>query len=366
MTSFSHTLFLNDGYILVIAEVSANHGQDFDRAVEMIRTAKNCGADAVKFQAYTPDTMTINCGSKYFQMEHPQWGGQTLYQLYKTAYTPWEWFKQLKQVADDLGIIFLCTAFDKSSVEMLEEIDICAHKIASFELVDLPLIAYAAKTGKPLIISTGMGDISEIQDAVDTARQAEAESVTLLKCVSSYPAKAEEMNLRTIQDMKKRFNCPVGLSDHSIGIAVSICGVSLGADVIEKHFTLSREDNTPDSFFSINPTELKALVDNIRIAEKAVGKVHYGLTTEEEKNKVFRRSLFVVEDIKAGQEFSEENLRSIRPGYGMEPKFINEIIGKKAACDIECATPLHRDMVDFRGDNDDAIENCECETGADS
>jgi N-acetylneuraminate synthase len=228
---------------------------------------------------------------------------------------------------------------------MLEGLDICAHKISSFELVDLPLIAYTAKTGKSLVISTGMGDISEIRDAVDTARRAGAEDIILLKCVSSYPAKAEDMNLRTIQDMKEQFNCPVGLSDHSLGIGASVCAVALGADVIEKHFTLSRQDNTPDSFFSIEPAELKSLVENIRVAEKAIGSVHYGITAEEERNRIFRRSLFVVEDIKAGQEFSEDNVRSIRPGYGLAPKFIDEVIGKTAGRDIDKGTPFSWELV---------------------
>jgi pseudaminic acid synthase len=331
--------------VFVIAEVSANHGQCFETAVEMIKAAKDCGADAVKFQAYTPESMTIDCKSKCFQVDHPKWGGQSLYELYEKAYTPWEWFKDLKRTADELDIIFLCTAFDKTSVDMLEELDICAHKIASFELVDLPLIAHAAKTGKPLIISTGMGGIDEIADAVDTARRAGAGDVTLLKCVSSYPAKPEEMNLKTIEDMKTRFNCSVGLSDHSLGIASSICAAALGAEVIEKHFTLSRQDDTPDSFFSIEPAELKELVENIRIAEKAIGGVHYGVTGDEENNRIFRRSLFAVENIMAGQEFSQDNIRSIRPGYGLSPKFIDDVIGKTAVCDIEKGTPLSRDLI---------------------
>ncbi len=343
--SFRDNAVAEDTSVFIIAEVSANHGQCFETAVDMIKAAAQCGADAVKFQAYTPDSMTINAGNKYFQVDHPQWGGQSLYELYEKAYTPWEWFKDLKQTADDLGIVFLCTVFDKTSVDMLEELDICAHKIASFELIDLPLIAHAAKTSKPLIISTGMGDIDEIQEAVDTARRAGAEDITLLKCVSSYPAKPEEMNLKTIEDMKTRFNCSVGFSDHSLGIASSICAVALGAEVIEKHFTLSRRDDTPDGFFSIEPAELKALIKNIRIAEKAVGTIHYGVTTEEESNRVFRRSLFVVEDVRAGQEFSEDNIRSIRPGYGLSPKFIDDVIGKTAVCDIEKGTPLTQDLI---------------------
>jgi len=331
--------------VFIIAEVSANHGQDFDRAVELVRKAKECGADAVKFQAYTPDTLTIDADNEYFRIKHPQWGGQTLYELYKKAYTPWEWFKELKKIAEDTGIIFLCTAFDKTSVDMLEELDICAHKIASFELVDLPLIEYAAKKGKPLIMSTGMTDIDEIREAVDTAKKSGAEEIILLKCVSSYPAEPQEMNLRTIPDMKDRFNCPVGLSDHSLGIGASVCAVVLGAAIIEKHFTLSRKTKTPDSFFSLEPQELMDLVGNIRIAEKALGKVHYGLTNEEKKCSVFRRSLFVVKDVKAGEKVSNENIRSIRPGYGLPTKYIEKVIGRTFKKDLSKGTPLNWDLI---------------------
>jgi pseudaminic acid synthase len=331
--------------VFIIAEISANHRQSFDTAVELVRKAKECGADAVKFQAYTPDTLTIDADNKYFRIEHPQWGGQTLYELYKKAYTPWEWFKELKKIAEDTGIIFLCTAFDKTSVDMLEELDICAHKIASFELVDLPLIEYAAKKGKPLIISTGMADIDEIREAVDTAKKSGAEEIILLKCVSSYPAEPQEMNLRTIPDMKDRFNCPVGLSDHSLGIGASVCAVVLGAAVIEKHFTLSRGIKTPDGFFSIEPHELKDLIDNIRIAEKAIGKVHYGLTEEEKKIAIFRRSLFVVKDVKAGEKVSNENIRSIRPGCGLPTKYIEKVIGRTFKKDLSKGTPLKWDLI---------------------
>ncbi len=331
--------------VFIIAEISANHGQDFNRAVSLIKKAKECGADAVKFQAYTPDTMTINADNKYFRINHPQWGGQTLYELYKKAYTPWEWFPQLKQAADESGIIFLCTAFDKTSVDMLERLDICAHKIASFELVDLPLIEYAAKTGKALIMSTGMAGIDEIQEAVDTARKSGAEEIILLKCVSSYPAEPQEMNLRTIPDMKDRFNCPVGLSDHSLGIGAPVCAAALGAAVIEKHFTLSRKDKTPDSFFSLEPGELKDLVDSIRIAEKALGEVHYGLSEEEKKIAIFRRSLFVVKDVKAGDKVSEENVKSIRPGHGLHTRHIVEITGRSFKKDVARGCPLTWEMI---------------------
>ena len=331
--------------VFIIAEVSANHGQDFNRAVSLIKKAKECGVDAVKFQAYTPDTLTIDVDNKYFRIDHHEWGGQTLYELYKKAYTPWKWFKELKKIAEDTGIIFLCTAFDKTSVDMLEELDICTHKIASFELVDLPLIEYAAKTGKPLIMSTGMADMDEIQEAVDTAKKSGAEDIILLKCVSSYPAEPQEMNLKTIPDMKDRFKCPVGLSDHSLGIGAPVCAVALGAAVIEKHFILSRDIKTPDSFFSIEPHELKDLVDNIRIAEKVLGKVHYGLTDEEKKSMIFRRSLFVVKDVKTGEKVSNENIRSIRPGCGLHTRHTSEVIGRVFTKDVHSGTPLSWDMI---------------------
>ncbi|MBW7989191.1 MAG: pseudaminic acid synthase [Planctomycetes bacterium] len=336
----------SDSSILIVAEISANHRQDFDCAVEMIRAAKDCGANAVKFQAYTADTMTINSDKDCFVIDHPEWGGQTLYELYKKAYTPWEWFPELKKLADDLGLIFLCSAFDPSSIDMLEKLDICAHKIASFELVDLPLIEYAAQTGKPLIISTGMGSIEEIQDAVDAAKSAGAKEVILLKCVSGYPAKPEEMNLATIPNMRERFNCPVGLSDHSLGIVAAVSSVAFGACVIEKHFTLSRDDKTPDSFFSIEPQELRQLVEEVRIAKKAVGKIHYGLTDDERNSSVFRRSLFVVKDVKAGEKVTSENIRSIRPGHGLAPKYQKEIIGKRFLKDIPMGTPLNSDHLE--------------------
>jgi len=329
----------------IIAEISANHGQNFNHTVKMIHKAKECGADAVKFQAFTPDTITINCRNKYFKIKHPKWGGQTLYELYTKAYIPWKWFKKLKEVADDLGIIFFATAFDKTAVDMLEGLNVSIHKIASFELVDLPLIEYTAKTKKPIIISTGMGNIEEIEEAVNTAKKAGAKDITLLKCVSSYPANPEKMNLRTIPDMEKRFNCLAGLSDHTLGIGVSIAAVSLGAKVIEKHFTLSRKFKTPDSFFSLEPQELKELVDNIRIVEKSLGRVYYGFTKEERQNRVFRRSLFIVKDIKKGEYFTEENIRSIRPGFGLYPKYLKSIVGKKAKKYIKKGTPLKKELI---------------------
>jgi len=331
--------------VFIIAEVSANHGQDYNRAVEMIKSAKECGADAVKFQCYTPETMTIDCDNKYFKIKHSKWEGQTLYQLYKKAYTPWNWFKKLKRIADDLGILFFATSFDKTSVDFLEGLNILIHKIASFELVDLPLIEYVAKTKKALILSTGMATLNEIKEAVNIATKSGAKDTALLRCVSDYPAKYEDMNLRTIADMENLFNLPVGLSDHTLGIAISIAGVCLGARIIEKHFTLSRKLKTPDSFFSIEPQELKELIKNIRAVEVSLGKVHYGSTNKESKSKVFRRSLFVVKDIKKGEMLSEDNIVSIRPGYGLKPKYIYKVIGKKIRKDMKAGTPLTSELI---------------------
>jgi len=338
--------FKNLKNCFIVAEISANHGQDFNRAVSLIKEAKRCGADAVKFQCYTPDTLTINCNNKYFKVKHHKWGGQTLYQLYQKAYTPWNWFKELKKIAEDLGIIFFATSFDKKSVDFLENLDVPIHKIASFELIDLPLIEYIAKTKKPLILSTGMATLKEIKEAIDTAKKAGAKDIILLKCVSSYPAKPEEMNLITIQDMKKRFKLPVGLSDHTLNITTSIVAISLGAKLIEKHFTLSREINTPDNFFSLEPKEFEELVKNIKIVESLIGKIHYGPTKGEKIELKNRRSLFAIKDIKKGEPFTEENIRSIRPSFGLPPKYLKLILGKKAKKDIKMGTPLTWDLIE--------------------
>jgi pseudaminic acid synthase len=289
--------------------------------------------------------MTINSKSKYFKIRHPQWGGQTLYELYKKAYTPWSWFKKLKKLADDQGILFFSTAFDKTSVDFLEELQVSVHKISSFELVDLPLIEYVAKTKKPLILSAGMATIPEIKEAVSTAKENGVKEVVLLKCVSSYPANPEEMNLQTIPHMQKLFNTTIGLSDHTLGIAASIAAVCLGAKVIEKHITLSRGINTPDSFFSIEPEELKALVENIRVAEKAIGEVHYGITQDEKRSRVFRRSLFAVKDIGKGEFFTAENISSIRPADGLPPKYFKSIVGKKSKRNLKRGTPLEWNFI---------------------
>ena len=334
-----------DSPTFIIAEVSANHGHSLKKAVALIKEAKEAGANAIKFQAYTADSLTIDNKNRYFMIKHPRWGGQSLYELYKKAQTPWKWFKELKRVSKSEGIIFFATAFCEKSVDFLEELGVPFHKLASFELVDLPLIEYISKTKKPLIMSTGMGEFSEIKEAVNIAKKNGAKGIALLKCVSSYPAKLEEMNLKTIPDMKKTFKCPIGLSDHTLENEAAQAAVSLGANIIEKHFTLSRKIKTPDSFFSIEPKQLKSLVKSIRKTEETLGKISYGLTREESKNKIFRRSLFAVEDIQKGERFTLKNVRSIRPGYGISPKYLKPLVGKKAKKSIKKGTPLKIGMI---------------------
>ena len=327
--------------VYVVAEMSANHNQDFDKAIKIIKAAKEAGADAVKLQTYTPDTMTIPCDNEYFQIgKGTLWEGRNLYNLYGEAYTPWEWQPKLKTVAEDLGLNLFSTAFDPSAVDFLEEMGIPVHKIASFEIVDIPLIEYMARTGKPLIISTGMATLAEIEEAVQAARNAGATQIALLKCTSAYPAPPEEMKLRTIPHLAQAFGVPVGLSDHTLGIAVPVTAVALGACIVEKHLTLSRDVPGPDSAFSLEPHEFKAMVEAIRVAEKALGGISYEVGAREAKSRVFRRSLFVVHDVKKGEVFTEENVRSIRPGYGLQPKFLAEVLGRKSAQDISRSTPL--------------------------
>lgn len=328
----------------IVAEISANHGQSLKRALSLIKKAKECGVDAVKFQTYTPDTITIDVRNRYFKVKHPVWGGQTLYDLYKKAYTPWSWFKRLKQLCDDLDIIFFSTAFDRTAVDFLEDLDVPVHKIASFELVDLPLIEYAAKTKKPLIMSTGMASMIEIREAVTTAKESGATDIILLKCVSNYPAQPDQMNLNVIDRMRREFNCPVGFSDHSLELVVAVAAVCQGAVLVERHFTSSRKIDTPDSFFSTEPWEMKKLVEKIRLVEQAMG-TNSKITSKDEKSKIFRRSLFVVKNIKKGELFSEENIRSIRPANGLAPKYWNKVIGKKALKDIKRGNPLSRSHI---------------------
>jgi N-acetylneuraminate synthase len=330
----------------VVAELSANHNQDFDHAVRIIRAAKDAGADAVKLQTYTPDTITIASDREEFRIGGGTiWDGRNLHDLYADAYMPWEWQPKLKKLAEDLGMDCFSSAFDSTAVDFLEEMGVPAHKIASFELVDIPLIQKMARTGKPLIMSTGMATVEEIEEALRSAREAGASQIALLKCTSAYPAPAEDMNLRTIPEMARRFGVPVGLSDHTMGIAAPVAAVALGACIIEKHLTLSRSTPGPDSAFSLEPHEFKAMVDAVRTTEKALGEVHFGLSAKEEASRVFRRSLFVVEDVKLGEVFTTANVRSIRPGHGLHTRHLPEILGRSAAREIKRGTPLSWEFV---------------------
>ena len=324
----------------IIAEMSANHNQDFDQAVKILEAAKEIGADAVKLQTYIPDTLTIDCDNEYFKIKGTLWEGKNLYELYGEAYTPWEWQPKLKEVANGLGLDLFSTPFDPTAVDFLEDMGVPAYKVASFELVDLPLLRKIAETGKPIIMSTGMASLAEIDEAVRTIRHAGGNQLALLKCTSAYPASAEEMNLRTIPHLSQAFGLPTGLSDHTLDIAVPVAAMTLGACIVEKHFTLSRDIAGPDSAFSLEPDEFKAMVDAIRTAEKALGKIHYGVSEHEAKSRVFRRSLFVVKDIEAGEVFTEKNVRSIRPGHGLSPKYLEGVLGRRAAKGIARGTPL--------------------------
>jgi len=331
--------------VYVVAEVSANHHQDFDQAVKIIRAAKDAGADAVKLQTYTPDTMTIACSRPEFQIHGTIWDGRNLHELYGEAYTPWEWQPRLKKVANDLGLDLFSTPFDETAVDFLEEMKVPAHKLASFELVDIPLIQKMARTGKPMIISTGMSTVEEIEEAVRTARDAGATQIALLKCTSAYPASPDEMNLRTIPELSRRFDVPAGLSDHSMSTAVPVAAVALGACIIEKHLTLSRSEPGPDSAFSLEPQEFKEMVNAARIAQKALEGVPFAVGPKEAGSRIFRRSLFVVLDVKQGEAFTAENVRSIRPAHGLHTRHLPQILGRHAACDIERGTPLRWDLV---------------------
>ena len=333
----------NKAYI--IAEMSGNHAGSKDRAKEIIHAAKEAGADCVKIQTYTPDTITINCNNKYFHIGDGTWEGENLYHLYEQAYTPWEWQSELYEEAKKVGIDFFSTPFDKTSVDFLEEIGMEFYKIASFEVVDIPLIEYVASKGKPIIMSTGMATIDELEDAVNAMRSNDCDQIALLRCASAYPAITDEMNLATMLDMRDRFFVPVGLSDHSLGSVGAVTAVAKGASIIEKHFCLSKEIDNPDVSFSMPPEEFAQMVKDIRQAEKAMGTVNYGPTSQEEGNVQFRKSIFVVKDVKAGDVFTEENVRVIRPGYGMKPKFYKDIIGKTASKDIEFGTPLTEDLI---------------------
>lgn len=333
----------------IIAEMSANHGQDYAQAVAILRAAKEAGADAVKLQTYTPDTLTIDCGEECFQVgKGTIWEGRNLYQLYAEACTPWDWQPKLKAEAEALGMDCFSTPFDPTSVDFLEAMDVKCHKVASFEIVDLPLLRKIAATGKPVIMSTGMATLSEIEEAVSILRAGGCQQLALLKCNSGYPAPPEEMNLRTIPHLSAAFGVPAGLSDHTLELAVPVAAVTLGACILEKHFTLDRSVPGPDSAFSLEPAEFRAMVDAVRVTEKALGGVRYAPSAKEMASRVFRKSLFVVKDIAAGEPFTAENVRCIRPGHGLHPRHLDEILDRPAACGIKRGSPLRWSMVGQR------------------
>jgi pseudaminic acid synthase len=332
--------------VYVIAEMSANHGGEFDQAVKIIHAAKEAGADAIKLQTYTPDTMTIDCKKVEFLVgKGTLWEGRNLYELYGEAFTPWDWQPKLKRIAEDIGLHLFSAPFDSTAVEFLEKMGVPAHKVASFELIDIPLLQKIGSTKKPVIMSTGMANIAEIEEAIITLREAGCAEIAILKCTSAYPAPAEDMNLRTIPHLSEAFGCPVGLSDHTLGIAVPVAAVSLGACIIEKHFTLSRSIPGPDSAFSLEPCEFREMVKSIRMVEKALGEITYTPSVQEAAMRAYRRSLFVVKDMKAGERFTYDNVRSIRPGNGLHPKYLDNIWGRNASRDIERGTPVSWDLV---------------------
>ena len=328
----------------IVAEMSCNHNQRFEDAAKIIEAATQAGADAVKLQTYTPDTLTIDCDNEFFRIQGTLWQGQKLHELYRQTFTPWEWQPRLKAMANSVGLDLFSAPFDESAVDFLETMNVPAYKISSFEIVDLPLIKKVAQTGKPVILSTGMATRDEIREAVEIL-QRQGSAVALLKCTSAYPALPEEMNLRTIPDLAEFFQVPVGLSDHTMDVAVPVAAVALGACLIEKHLILSRADGGADSAFSLEPQEFKAMVETVRVAEKALGKVHYGVTQHEPDSRKLRRSLFVVKDMKKGEKFTSETVRSIRPGHGLSTRHLEEILGRTASRDIPRGTPLSWDLV---------------------
>jgi N-acetylneuraminate synthase len=331
--------------VYIIAEMSANHNGSYDQAVAIIEAAKQAGADAVKLQTYTPDTMTIDKRDGLFRINGTPWDGHSLYELYAEAHTPWHWQPQLKKIAEGMGLDLFSTPFDKTAVDFLESLDVPAYKIASFENVDIPLLRNIAKTNKPVIMSTGMTSFNELGEGVRTLKNTGCHQLALLKCTSAYPTPIEEMHLKTIPHMMKSFNVPVGLSDHTLGSIAPVTAVALGACIVEKHFTLSRKVDGPDNAFSSEPDEFKKMVDDVRLVEKALGDVTYGSSPHESGSLVFRRSLFVVKDLKTGETFTEENVRSIRPGYGLHTRHLEEVMGRCATKDIHRGTPLSWDLV---------------------
>jgi len=329
----------------IIAEMSANHNGDIDNAYKIIDMAKASGADAVKLQTYTADTITMDMKTPEFMIEGGLWDGQSLYELYKGAYMPWEWHKPLFDYAKKVGITIFSSPFDNTAVDLLEDLNTPAYKIASFEAIDLPLIKYVAQTGKPMIISTGMADVQEIQEAIETAREGGCKELAILHCVSGYPAPAGDYNLRTLVDMQQKFGLVTGLSDHTIDNTTAIASVALGTSIIEKHVTLDRNGGGPDDSFSLESKELSELCTGAKMAWEALGSVDYGRKSSEQGNVKFRRSLYFVKDIKEGEVITKEHVKSIRPGFGLAPKHLKQIIGKSALCDIARGTPAMFNLI---------------------
>lgn len=336
----------SDCLTYIIAEISANHCGNINNAFDLIQKAKDSGADAVKIQTYKADTITLDCDNPYFRINNDTiWDGKTLYDLYKEAYTPWEWQPELKQYADNIGITLFSSPFDKTAVDFLETLNIPAYKIASFEITDIPLIEYIASKGKPVIISTGIATLAEIEEAVNICKKAGNNQIALLKCTSSYPAPISSMNLATIPHMKDLFSVPAGLSDHTLNIATPIVAVTLGASIIEKHFCLSRSMGGFDAAFSLEVEEFADMVKSVRDTEKLVGNVNYSLDSKALKNRAFSRSLFVSNNIRSGEILTPENIKSVRPGYGLSPKYYNDLLGKSARKHISKGTPLNWDLI---------------------
>lgn len=335
-----------DSPAFIVAEMSGNHNMDFDRAVEILKAAREAGADAVKIQTYTADTITLDCDAPCFQItQGTLWDGITLHRLYQTAYTPWEWQPRLKEIAEDMGLVLFSSPFDFSSVDFLEEMDVPAYKIASFEITDIPLIRKVARLGKPVILATGIARLADIELAVQTCREEGNHQVILLKCCSAYPTPYEDVNLRTIPHMAEAFDCLTGLSDHTMGTAVATGAVALGARMVEKHMTLRRSDGGPDAAFSMEPQEFREMVDNIRILEKALGKVSYDLSDKQIREREHSRSLFVARDMKAGEVFTPENLRSVRPADGLHTRYYEQLLGRRITRDAGLGTPMSWDLV---------------------
>ncbi len=339
--------FFNRDKVFIVAELSANHLQDLELARRTIRAMAEAGADAVKLQTYTPDTITIDCRREEFLIrQETLWDGKTFYELYEKAYTPWEWHAELKSLAEDLGLVFFSTPFDRTAVDFLEELGVPCYKIASFEITDIPLIEYVASKGKPVIISTGIATLADIEEAVKACRRVGNDQLALLKCVSAYPTPLEEVNLRTIPNLAETFGVIVGLSDHTLSSSVAVAAVALGARIVEKHFILDRSLGGPDAAFSLEPEEFRQMVRAIRDVEKALGEISYDLLERQRKAREFARSLFVVRDVRAGEEITEENIRSIRPGYGLHPRHLRDVLGRRFRWDLPKGTPLKWEHVE--------------------